>query len=135
MKNLVGLFLAGCALAANGQDVIALGAGNCNVAQTICSVPNNAGDTVTFVYNARDGSVTLVVTTVKPDLTTTTVTYRGLMRAGASTNTNFVVVTPFSADLSPAAELHGNLRKTRSGSGRAGWTWHTHWEFQTLAIH
>jgi hypothetical protein len=137
MKYIIALFLACCGFAAHAQTMLALGAGTCNVAQTICSVPNNGGDTITFVYNSRNGEVILVVTSVDPDLTTNTVTYSGRLQLSGSTagTNNFVVVTPFHASMSPDAMLTGNIRKTRSGSGRGGWTWHMHWEFQTLAIH
>jgi hypothetical protein len=135
MKYIIAVLLAGCGFAANAQTHIALGAGTCNVAETVCSVPNGAGDTMTFVYNPRNGAVTLVVTSVDGDLTTSTVTYSGRLHVGASkTAANFVTITPFSAAMSPSAALSGNIRKTRSGSGRGGWTWHSHWEFQTLAI-
>jgi hypothetical protein len=136
MKYLIALLLACCGFAANAQTHIALSAGTCNVAQTICSVPNGAGDTITFVYNPRNGVVTVVVTSVDSDLTVSTVTYSGRLHLGASkTASNSVVVAPFDAALSPSAELSGNIRKTRSGSGRGGWTWHSHWEFQTLVVH
>jgi hypothetical protein len=137
MKNIIALCLACSAFAAHAQTVIGLGAGNCNVAQTICSVPNDAGDTITFVYSSSDAAVTLVVTSVNPDdLATNTVTYYGLLETAAPTAaTNFLVVTPFSATMSPSAVLSGNIRKTRSGSGRGGWAWHMHWEFQTLVIY
>jgi hypothetical protein len=136
MKYLIALLLACCGFAANAQTHIALAAGTCNVAQTICSVPNGAGDTITFVYNPRNGVVTVVVTSVDSDLTVSTVTYSGRLHLGASkTASNSVVVAPFDAALSPSAELSGNIRKTRSGSGRGGWTWHSHWEFQTLVVH
>lgn len=137
MKSILALFLACCGFAANAQTVIGLGAGNCNVAQTVCSVPNDAGDVITFVYQSSNGEVTLVVTSVSPDLTTSTITYSGLLQFSASptTKTNFLVITPFSATLSPSAVLSGNVRRTRSGSGRGGWAWHMHWEFQTLVIY
>ncbi|GEM_PF-6009677 len=136
MKTMIAVLLACCAFAANAQSVIGLGAGNCNVAQTVCNIANDAGDTITFVYNASTGGVTLVVTSVGPDLTPTTLTYAGLLQASAATtHTNFLIVTPFTATLTPTAVLSGNIRKTRSGSGRGGWAWHTHWDFQTLVIY
>ena len=136
MKNAIAMFLACCGFAANAQSVIGLGTGNCNVAQTVCSVPNDAGDTITFVYNSSTGGATLVVTSVDPDLTTSTVTYSGLLQFSSSTtHTNYLVVTPFTSTMSPSAVLSGSIRKTRSGSGRGGWAWHTHWDFQTLVIY
>jgi hypothetical protein len=139
MKYIVALLLTCCGFAANAQTVIALAAGNCNVAQTVCSVPNDVPDaTITFVYNPSSGLVTLVVTLVgpDPDYATSTVEYTGYLQLDAPTTaTNFLVVTPFSATLSPSALLSGNIRKTRSGSGRGGWTWHPHWDFQTLVIY
>lgn len=136
MKTLIALFLACCGFAANAQSVIGLSAGNCNVAQTVCSIPNDAGDTITFVHNSSAGGVTLVVTSVGSDLTTSTVTYSGpLQLSSSTTQTNFLIVTPFTVKMSPKAVLSGNVRKTRSGSGRGGWAWHTHWDFHRLVIY
>jgi hypothetical protein len=136
MKIILPLFLACCAFAANAQSVVGLSTGNCNVAETVCTIPNDAGDAITFVYNSSTGGVTVVVTSVAPDLTATTVTYTGALQFGsAATHTNFLIVTPFTVAMSPTAVLSGNVRKTRSGSGRGGWSWHTHWDFQTLAIY
>jgi hypothetical protein len=99
-------------------------------------VPNDAGDTITFIYDRTNGQATLVVTSVSSDLEPTTVTYTGPLELGAATtSTNYLVLIPFTATLSPAATLTGNIKKTRSGSGRGGWAWHSHWEFQTLVIY
>ncbi len=136
MKTILALLLAFCGYAVNAQTIVGLSTGSCNAAETVCSVPNDSGDTITFVHNASTGSVSLVVTSVNPDLTTSTVTYAGQLLNGASTtSTNYLIVTPFTANLSPTATLTGNIRKTRSGSGRGGWAWHTHWDFQTLTIY
>jgi hypothetical protein len=136
IKYIIALFLGCYGFAASAQTVIALGAGECNVAHTTCNVPNDAADVITFVYDSRNGEVTLVVTTVSADLTTSTVTYSGLLEfSGSTTGTTFLTVTPFSATLSPNAEISGNIRKTRSGSGRGGWAWHMHWDFETLVIY
>lgn len=133
MKNLIGVLLACCAFAANAQSLVGLGTGSCNVAQTVCSVPNDAGDTITFVYNQSTAEATLVVTSVAPDLTTSTVTYSGALQFGPPTaQTNYLIDIPFTSTLSPSAVLDGSYRKTRSGSGRGGWAWHGHWNFHTL---
>ncbi len=136
MKTILALMLALFGLAVSAQTVVGLSTGSCNAAETVCSVPNDAGDTITFVYNASNGTVSLVVTSVNADLTTSTVTYSGLLQTGAPTsNSNYLIVTPFASTLSPTATLTGNIRKTRSGSGRGGWAWHTHWDFQTLTVY
>jgi hypothetical protein len=136
VRTIVALFLACCSYAAHGETILGLGEGSCNVAQTTCSVPNDAGDTITFIYDRTNGQATLVVTSVSSDLEPTTVTYTGPLELGAATtSTNYLVLIPFTATLSPAATLTGNIRKTRSGSGRGGWAWHSHWEFQTLVIY
>ena len=136
MKYVIGMLLACCGFAANAQSLIGLGTGSCNVAQTVCSVPNDAGDTVTFVYNPSTGAGTLVVTSIAPDLTTSTVTYSGLLQFSPPTaQTNYLIDTPFTSTLSPSAVLDGSYRKTRSGSGRGGWAWHNHWDFHTLVVY
>jgi hypothetical protein len=136
VRTIVALFFACCSYAANGETVVGLGEGSCNVVQTICSVANDAGDAITFIYDATRAQVTLVVTSVSADLEPTTVTYTGPLQLGASTSsTNYLVLTPFTVPLSPAATLTGDIKKTRSGSGRGGWAWHNHWQFQTLVIY
>ena len=138
MKTVIALFFTCCSFAVNAQSVIGLSAGNCKAAEAVCNIPNDAGDTITFVYNARTTGVTLVVTSVDSDLTPSTVTYSGQLHfSPPTTHTNTLIVTPFNATLhtTTTAVLSGNLRMTRSGSGRGGWAWHTHWDFDSVVIH
>jgi hypothetical protein len=126
----LAILFAVAARSAHAETVIGLSTGNCNTAQTVCTIPNDAGDTIVFTFDNLN--VTLVIT----DAATASTTYTGVMQFGESTTrTNYLVVTPFTVELSPAATLSGNLRKTRSGSGRGGWAWHTHWDFQLLTIY
>ena len=135
MKPLIAALAAGCALSANAQTVITITGASCNVAQTVCDLANDAGDDITFTYDGT-GNVWLVVTSVNPDLTTSTTTYTGpIGYAAPTTNTLYRVVTPFAATLDPPAVLEGDRVRARSGSGRGGWAWHVHWDFDTLTIY
>lgn len=133
MKSILAALVACCAFAAHAQTIITITGASCNVAQTVCSLANDAGDTITFV-NGTSG-VSLVVTAISADLTTTTTTYTGqLTYTAPTTNTLYRVVNPWTATLTPPAVLTGERVMARSGSGRGGWAWHVHMGFDTLEI-
>jgi hypothetical protein len=130
MKKLFTILaLALAAFCAQAQTVIDLTGSVCNVAQTVCSITSDPAHSITFTfaYNTPASTVTL---TVDGQIYTGT-----LVLETATVNTLYYRTYPFSSTLFPTAVLEGSRYYTRSGSGRGGWAWHSHWQFDTLTVY
>ncbi len=138
MKALLTLF---CALAASAaapaQTTVALTSAapspftaleplGCNVANTVCRYTDAATHAMKIVVTLQpafgvtvDGAgygVTQVTSTLLVD-------------------TLYRKVVDLEYTLAPTATLSGMRTMARSGSGRGGWAWHTHYDFSVLTIY
>ena len=98
----------------------------CNIANTVCRYTDDTTHAMRIVVALQP---TFGVTV---DGSAYTVT-QGV--ATALVNTNYRKVFDLEYTLAPTAVLSGLKTMARSGSGRGGWAWHTHFVFSTLTVY
>jgi hypothetical protein len=98
----------------------------CNVANTVCRYTDDATHALKIVVTLQPAFGVTV------DATSYTVT-----QAVATTlvDTLYRRVVDLEYTLAPTATLSGLRTMARSGSGRGGWAWHTHYVFSALTIY
>lgn len=98
----------------------------CNVANTVCR------------YTDATTHAMKVVVTLQPafGVAVDGANY-GVTQASSTAlvDTNYRKVFDLEYTLAPTATLSGLKTMARSGSGRGGWAWHTHYEFSALTIY
>ena len=140
MKHLIRIILAiliTAPLLAKAQTGIALTTSDpspftatepmgCNIANTLCRYTDETTHAMQIV-------VTLQPTFgLKVNGTAYTVT-QGV--ATSLVDTNYRKVFDLEYTLAPTATLSGLKTMARSGSGRGGWAWHTHFVFSALTLY
>lgn len=98
----------------------------CNVANTVCR----------YTDAATHGMK--VVVTLQPALAVTADGTNYSVTQAVSTvlvDTNYRKVFDLEYTLMPTATLSGMKTMARSGSGRGGWAWHTHFDFTVLTVY
>lgn len=98
----------------------------CNVANTVCRYTDAATHAMKIVVSPQSA---LVLTVDGAGYTVTQATSTVLV------DTLYRKVSDLEYTLAPTATLSGTRTMARSGSGRGGWAWHTHYDFSLLTIY
>jgi hypothetical protein len=110
---------------AQAQTVITVVGQLCNVAQTTCVLQGDGGQAV--VLDIGTSVVTMTIDGVPYSGTTTSYVQ--------TQSTNYYRSYDVTMTFVPTATLEAVSFYTRSGSGRGGWAWHKHWDFNTITIY
>jgi hypothetical protein len=126
MKKLFALLALALGLSTvQAQTVITIVGQTCNVAQNICVLQGDSGQAVVL-----DISPSAVYMTIDG------VPYSGTTTSEVQTQaTNFYRSYDVTMTFTPTAVVEGAKFYTRSGSGRGGWAWHQHWDFETITVY
>lgn len=98
----------------------------CNVANTVCRYTDAATHAMKIVVSPQSA---LALTVDGTGYTVTQATSTVLV------DTLYRKVSDLEYTLAPTATLSGTRTMARSGSGRGGWAWHTHYDFSLLTIY
>ena len=98
----------------------------CNVANTLCRYTDAATHAMKVVVTLQPAfGVTVDATSYAATQAVSTLLV----------DTNYRKVVDLEYTLAPTATLSGLKTMARSGSGRGGWAWHTHFDFSALTIY
>lgn len=125
-KILAGLAFCLIGLTAQAQTIIGITGSTCNTAQTTCVLQGDGGQVI-LVDNPGGPVVSMTIdgNTYQGSVTSTVVTE----------NTLYHKTVDYTATFVPTATMDYAHRLSRSGSGRGGWAWHSHWDFDTVTVY
>lgn len=120
------LLLAVTAFAARAQAVITVIAQTCNVANTACVLQGDGGQVIT-IDPVSPGLAPMVIDGTDYALTD--------VQGVVVTSTLYRRVIDLTYTFSPTAVVEAEHILARSGSGRGGWAWHSHYLFLTVTVY
>lgn len=122
-KSSLAALLLVLSIPAHSQSVVDFTSESCNTQNTLCTLQGSDGN----VY---------VVNPQIPSLSQGSTLYTATGSSCATTlNTVYRYECDFTFTFTPTAVLTGTYIRARSGSGRGGYQWHTHYIFDTLTIY
>lgn len=119
---LAGILLA-LSIPVQAQSVVDVTSESCNVANTFCTFQGSDGNV--YIINPQTRNLSQGTLNYIPTASSCTQTINTLYRYECD----------FVFTYTPTAVLTGTYIRARSGSGRGGYQWHTHYIFDTLTIY
>lgn len=127
MKKLFSLIaLCLCAFGVHAQAVITVVAQTCNVANTACVLQGDGGQVIT-IDAVSPGLAPMVIDGTDYALTD--------VQGVVVTSTLYRRVIDLTYTFSPTVVVEAEHILARSGSGRGGWAWHSHYLFLTVTVY
>lgn len=107
---------------AYSQSIVDVVSQTCNADFTECKLQGSDGK----LYIVNPVAATMVEGTTN---------YTGTKVYTTEILTNYKYQAGVVFTFTPTATLDATYSRVRSGSGKGGWTWHTHWVFDSITLY